>query len=37
MGALRSGVLGLLEPSVLLEDAWKSSLDKEAGSGAIFS
>lgn len=35
IGALRSGVLGLLEPSGVLED-WKSSLDNEAGIGAIF-
>lgn len=35
IGALRSGVLGLFDPSGVLED-WKSSLDKEAGIGAIF-
>lgn len=37
MGAFRSGVRGLLEPSELLVPAWKSSFDKEAGKGAIFS
>lgn len=36
IGALRRGVLGLLDPSEFLE-AWKSSFDSDAGMGAIFS